>query len=101
MQPAEPLLALVKQMPQADAKRILGTVDKDAVERALAEILKGGKENIVGLVGLLDKDGQGDTQARYALHALAVSVCKQPAAPQRRMFTEALATTLGGDQPKE
>jgi protein phosphatase len=36
---SETLIALVNQMPQPDAKRILGTVNKRAVEKALAEAL--------------------------------------------------------------
>jgi len=102
MQAADKLNALVNQMPQADAKRILGTVDKEAVDKALAEILQGGKDNITGLTALLVEPGKGDDgKARYALHALAVAVCKPQDAKQRAMFTAALAGTLGGDRPKE
>ncbi len=102
MKPTEQLIALVNQMPQADARRILGTVDKEAVEKALAEILQGGKDNIVGLVALLVEPGKGDDgKARYALHALAVEVCKRKDARQRPMFAEALASTLDGKPPKE
>lgn len=96
------LIALVNQMPQADAKRILGTVDKEAVDKALAEILQGGKDNVVGLVALLVEPGKGDDgKARYALHALAVAVCKPQDAKQRAMLVEALAGSLGGDRPKD
>lgn len=102
MQTSEKLVALVNQMPQADARRILGTVDKEAVEKALSEILQGGKENIVGLAALLVETGKGeDGKARYALHALAVEVCKRPDVKQRQMFAQALVSTLGGDRPKE
>jgi len=102
MQPSEKLVALVNQMPQADDRRILGTVDKEAVEKALGEILQGGKDNFVGLVALLVETGKGDDgKARYAIHALAVEVCKRGDAKQRQMFAEALAATLGGDRPKE
>lgn len=102
MQPSEKLIALVNQMPQADTRRILGTVDKEAVEKALGEILQGGKDNIAGVVGLLVETGKGDdSKARYALHALAVEVCKRKEAKQRQMFAEALAATLGSDRPKE
>lgn len=102
MQPSEKLVALVNQMPQADARRILGTVDKEAVEKALAEILQGGKDNIVGLAALLVETGKGDDgKARYALHALAVEVCKRQDVKQRQMFAQALVSTLGSDRPKE
>lgn len=102
MKPSEQLIALVNQMPQPDAKRILGTVDKEAVEKALGEILRGGKDNITGLVDMLVEVGKGDDgQARYALHALAVEVVKRKDAKQRQMFNEALVSTLGGERPKE
>ena len=102
MKASEKLIALVNQMPQADARRILGTVDKEAVEKALGEILQGGKENILGVVSLVVESGKGDDgKARYALHALAVEVCKLKDSKQQQMFAEALASTLGGDRPKE
>src|SRR5947207_15942038 len=102
MKPTEQLIALVEQMPQPDARRILGTVDKEAVDKALAAILQGGKDNIVGLVGMPVEFGKGDDgKARYALHALAVEVCKRKDAKQRPMFALALASTLGSDRPKE
>lgn len=98
----EKLIALVNQMPQADARRILGTVDKEAVEKALGEILQGGKESIVGVVDLLVEPGKSDDgKARYALHALAVEACKRKDGTQRQQFNAALAGTLGTDRPKE
>jgi len=102
MKASEQLIALVNQMPQADSRRILGTVDKEAVEKALGEILRGGKDNVLGIVSLLVEPGKGDdSKARYALHALAVEVCKRKDIKQRQLFAEALASTLGGDRPKE
>lgn len=98
----ERLMALLSQMPEPDARRILGTVDKEAVEKALGEILEGGKPNIVALVAALGEPGKNDNgKARYALHALAVEVCKRKDAKQRQMLAEALASTLGGDRPKD
>jgi len=98
----EKLIALVNQMPQADARRILGTVDKEAVEKALGEILQGGRENIVGVADLLVETGKGDDgKARYALHALAVEVCKRKDGAHRQTFNAALAAALGTDRPKE
>jgi hypothetical protein len=102
MKVPETLIALVNQMPRPDAKGILGTVDKQAVEKALGEILRGGRDHIVGLVDLLVEAGKGeDGKARYALHALAVEVCKRKDGKQRQMFAEVLASSLGGDRPKE
>ena len=102
MKASETLVALVNQMPQPDAQHILGTVDKQAVEKALGEILRGGRDNVAGLVDLLVEAGKGDDgKARYALHALAVEVCKRTDVKQRQTFVEVLASSLGNDRPKE
>lgn len=102
MKVSDSLLALVNQMPQADARHILGIVDKEAVEKALGEMLQGGRDNVLGLAALLVEAGTGgDGKVRYALHALAVEVCKRKDPKQRQMFAEALASTLSNDRPQE
>src|SRR5262245_57906659 len=102
MKPSEQLITLVNQMPEPDGRRILGTVDKEVVEKALGEILRGGKDNVVGLVDMLVEAGKGeDGKARYAMHALAVEVVRRKDAKQRQLFAEALGSSLGGERPKE
>lgn len=101
MAPSAQLAALVSQMPEPDRGGILGTADKQAIEKALAEIRKGGRDNFIGLVDLLVEPGQGsDSQARYAIHALAIHASGARDDAQRRVFTEALASTLGSARPK-
>jgi HEAT repeat protein len=94
------LAALVAKFPApsvADGK--LAEVDKAAADQALAELRRGGRDAVVGLVTLLARSG--DSRVRHALHALAVHVGGLPDDKERRAFAEALASTLGGDRPKE
>ena len=43
----------------------------------------------------------GDVKARYALHCLALRVCKLGNERPRRRFARTLASQIGGDRPKE
>jgi hypothetical protein len=124
MAPSEQLKALVDQMPAADErgmythvvvkdlgmegkKRKLETkpIDKAQIEKAVEEIQKGGRENVLGVIDMLVEPGQGeDYKARYALHCVAVLVCKMKQAGAgdgpRQEFSLALASQLGGARPK-
>jgi hypothetical protein len=117
-------MALVDQMPTADEKgmythivvkdlggtgknRKLETrpIDKAQIERAVEEIFKGGRDNVIGLADMIVEPGKGeDYKARYALHVLAIHVCKlkQKAGDDsvRRDFAQTLASQLGGGRPK-
>jgi len=96
------LKALVEQMPDPDQRDMYCTnIDKEKIERAVAEMEKGGPENILGLIDMLLPPGEGDdVKAHYALHCLAVYVCKLPERQHRRQFGEVLASQLGGSRPK-
>src|SRR5262245_21139039 len=102
MKSSDKLTDLVARLPGPGRKGgILDKVDKKAVEEVLAAIHGGGKENVVGLVGMLLEPGKGDdSRARYALHGLAVYVCRLKEREPRRRLAEALASTLGGERPK-
>jgi HEAT repeat protein len=73
MAASEQLRALVNQMPNPDGRGMYCTdVDKDRIEKAVAEIHKGGRENILGLIDLLGEPGnEHDVKPHYALHCLA------------------------------
>jgi HEAT repeat protein len=90
------LKELVGKFPVPSAKDgKLAEVDKTATDAALAELLKGGKEAVVGLVDMLVRPEKGgDAQARHALHALVVHVGGLKGG-EKRMVAEALASTLG------
>src|SRR3954468_15209490 len=96
---ASPNLAkLVDQMPSpSDAgqyRGILSNADKEAMDKALAEIHAGGRENVVALVGMLvENDPPADSKVRHVLHALTIQAGKWDEA-QRRTYVDALASTL-------
>ena len=80
---------------------ILSDADKAAMDKALAEIHAGGRDNVVALVGMLvPEDPPADSKVRHALHALATKVNGMKG-EDRKAFAEALASTLGGERPKE
>lgn len=93
-------------MPKPDEKlQILQDADKEAAEKALAEMEQGGREALVALVAMLtDRSKVGekvtDSQARHAIHALATRAAGR-GDESRRRFAEALASTLGSDHPAE
>ena len=102
------LKSIVDKIPNVDgtgtaadrAAKHTGPDPADA-EKLCLEILKGGKDSIVGLVGLFVEPGKGeDYKARYLLHALATYVARPGAEKDRQMFCEAIAATLDGPAPK-
>src|SRR3954468_15805021 len=98
MNASQNVSAQLEKVPGPDSRSVKGEEGKAELERLLDEVLQGGRDGIVELVGRAqDSDGK----ARYALHALAVRVCQPAHRKQRGTFAEALASTLGGDRPKE
>jgi HEAT repeat protein len=96
----EQLAALVAKFPAPsplDAK--LAEPDKAAMDSALAELVRGGREAVTGLVGLLARSG--DNRIRHALHALATHVCGLKDEAKRREFAEALGDTFAGKAPPD
>jgi HEAT repeat protein len=93
---------LVDQMPNADDRGMYCTdVDKVKIERAIAEIHKGGKDNVLGLIEMLGEPGsQQDLKPHYALQCLANYVLQTRDEKARRDFAEALASQLSGDKSK-
>lgn len=97
----ERLKDLVDPMPNPDQRGMFTTdVDKEKIERAVAAIHDGGREYVLGLIGMLVPPGEGDdAKAHYALHCLANHVLKIRDENARRQFGETLASQLG-DRPK-
>lgn len=99
---AEKLAELITRFPTPASKDgKLAEVDKQATDAVLAELVKGGRAAVVGLVDLLAADGKGDSQARHALHALVLHAGGPKNAAVRAVVSEALASTLGTDRSKE
>ena len=99
---ADNLKTLVQEMPDPDARGMYCTdIDKAKIERAIAELHKGGKANLLGLIDLLVEPGAGDdVKAHYALHCLGNHAIQIKDEPGRQAFSEALASQLGGSRPK-
>jgi hypothetical protein len=97
------LLELVNKMPDPDQRGMYCTdIDKEKIEGAIRDILRGGRENIIGVIDMLVEPGKGDdVKAHYALHCMALRVCKLVNNRPRRRFARVLASQIGGDRPKE
>jgi len=97
------LVAHVNKMPNPDQRGMYCTdIDKEKIEVAIRAILQGGRDNIIGVIDMLVEPGKGDdVKAHYALHCMALHVCKLDNNRPRRRFSRTLASQLGGDRPKE
>lgn len=102
-EPSSALVALVNKMPDPDQRGMYcADIDKEKIEGAIANILKGGRDNIIGVIDMLVEPGKGDdVKAHYALHCMALHVCKLDNNRPRRRFSRTLASQIGGDRPKE
>jgi HEAT repeat protein len=102
MAASEILKSLVDQMPNPDARGMYCTdIDKEKIERAIAEIHRGGRENILGVIELLDEPGSDrDAKPHYALQCLANHVLRLKDENARRQFAETLASQLSSDRSK-
>jgi hypothetical protein len=102
-EPSSALVALVNKMPDPDQRGMYCTdIDKEKIEGAIRNILKGGRDNIIGVIDMLVEPGKGDdAKAHYALHCMALHVCKLDNNRPRRRFSRILASQIGGDRPKE
>lgn len=102
----EELKALVDEMPDRDKKGMY--CDTMSVERsqkigeAIEKIHQAGKEALLGLIGLLTPpDDPDDFKAHYALHVLALHVCKLKDDKARSAYAQTLASQIGGKCPKD
>lgn len=93
---------LVSKLPDPDENGLLSNIDKESVENVITEIHKTGRDGIVGLIDMLVEPGKADdVKPRYALHCLALYVCKLNDKKHRRAFAEILASQLDRDRPKQ
>ena len=94
------LAALVESMPDCDRDGKYTGPAPDVALKAVHEILKGGKDNIAALVGMLREPGTGDDyKAHYLLHAVGTHVRRPGAEEERQLVCEALGSTLDGEAP--
>lgn len=101
MAPSAKLKTLVNQMPDPDDRGTYANMDKAKIETAMAEIHKGGRDSIIGLIDMLVEPGKGDdVKPHYALHVLAVGVCKPGGDKGRAEFARTVASQLAGPGPR-
>mgnify|MGYP001165390647 CR=1 FL=1 len=92
-------MEIIQAFPQPDGK-MLRTIDKDACEQAVEDILKGGKKIVREIVDLILEPGNGDdVRPRHALHATAIRVGGKKRKMERKEFSSALAGMLTDDRP--
>ena len=96
---------IIDRLPDADRA---GTASKftgpppAVAEKLVESILSGGREAILDLAGMIrDANGNGEKNFKpgYLLHAVALRLGDKGREKQRREFSEALASLLGGDSP--
>ena len=97
MAPSAKLKALVGRMPDHDKQGTYRDIDKDKIEKVVAEIHKGGRDNIIGLIDMLVEPGKGDDiKPHYALHVIAVLVGRPGRDKERAEFARTVASQLAG-----
>ena len=99
---SEELRTLVEQLPKAGGDGKYNTdIDKEKIEKTIAQIHQGGKPYVLGLIEMLDQPGsEKDVKPHYALHCLANCVLQSRDEQARRDFAEVLAGQLGSDRSK-
>ena len=91
---------ILEAFPHPDGN-ILRTIDKEACENAVDQIISGGKKTVREIVDLLFEPGKGeDVRPRHALHATAIRVGGTGNEKKRKAFASHLASTLSDDRPK-
>ena len=96
---SEQLKALVDQMPDPDGRGMFTeNMDKEKIEKAIAAIHAGGRDNVRGLIEMLGEPGSDqDVKPHYALHGLANHTAIVKDETGRRALCEVLCEALSGD----
>ncbi len=96
----ERLKQLVDQMPDPDERRMYCTnIDKEKIEAAIAQIAKGGKQYILGLIDMLGAPGsREDVKPHYALHCVINYTLVTKNETMRKEFCEVLAQELSSNR---
>ena len=102
MPASDQLRALVNLMPDPDDRGMYTTnIDKEKIEKTIASVHEGGRENVLRLIDMLGEPGsEEDVKPRYALHCLTNYVLIIKDEKGRKQLCEALGSQLGGNRPK-
>jgi HEAT repeat protein len=95
------LKTLVDQMPDPDERGMYTqNIDKEKIDKAIAEIAEGGRESVAGLIEMLGEPGSPENaKPRYALHCLANHNLVVRDEKARKQLAETLAEALSDDRP--
>jgi HEAT repeat protein len=87
-------------MPDPDGRDMFTeNIDKEKIEKTIAEIHKGGRQSAEGLIEMLGEPGSDeDVKPHYALHCLVNYVLVTKDEIARKGLCEALAAALGEDR---
>ncbi|MBN2473742.1 MAG: HEAT repeat domain-containing protein [Pirellulales bacterium] len=93
---SDELKRLVAQMPDPDSRGMYTTdIDKEKIEKAVAEIAGGGKEHVLGLIEMLGEPGTDeDVKPHYALHCVVNYALVAGDEKLRKDFCDAMASQL-------
>jgi HEAT repeat protein len=92
---------LINRLPDPDERGLLSNIDKETVDSVVSQIYEGGRKSLQALIDMLVEPGRGDdVKPRYALHCLAVRMCRPDEEKPRQVFARTLAMQLGGDKLK-
>ncbi len=96
----EQLKNLVGQMPDPDGRGMYTeNIDKQKIEKAVAAIAGGGKENLLGLIEMLGEPGTVENvKPHFALHCVINHALIASDEKLRKEFCEAMASQLDNKQ---
>jgi HEAT repeat protein len=96
---SEKLRALVNRLPDPDDRDMFTeNINKEEIDQTIAEIYKGGSQNVAGLIEMLGEPGSDeDVKPHYALHCLANYVLVVRDENARKELCEKLAEALAGE----
>jgi HEAT repeat protein len=96
---SDQLKALVDQMPTPDGRGMFcENIDKQKIEKAIADINKGGRANVEGLIEMLGEPGTvEDAKPHYALHCLANHTLITKDEKSRKELCDTLCKALDGN----
>jgi len=94
------LAKLVDQMPEPDGRGMLtGDMDKEKIEKVVAQIAAGGREHVLGLIAMLGEPGsEENAKPHYALHCVVNHTLIAGDQQRRRETCEAVASQLSNQE---